>query len=168
MLTFTGVNKKLLDALKGEDFTEEALRLFIPAFRSLFESCISAELLRSLALFITYALHEGKSPKLNKKKSLRFDSRARQSPISSDRAAKRGLPKSKIGLELLRMYCDYVCSPDDVVTIKRFARAVTNKVGYRQGTFQQWTLTESISGFYISCARTNLKWWFWQPKFLRD
>ncbi|KAL1984031.1 hypothetical protein VTN96DRAFT_9628 [Rasamsonia emersonii] len=121
------VNKKLLDALKGEEFTDEALSLFIPAFRSLFESCVSAELLRSLALFITYALHDDKAPKLNKKKSLRFDHRARQSPISSDRTAKKGLPKSKIGLELLRMYCDYVCAPGDVMAIKKFARAVTNK-----------------------------------------
>lgn len=135
--------------MKGEEFTDEALSLFLPAFRSLFESCVSAELLRSLALFITYALHDDKAPKLSKKKSLRFDHRARQSPISSDRTAKKGLPKSKIGLELLRMYCDYVCAPGDVMAIKKFARAVTNKVSYRFGIFNQCVLTASVSGFSI-------------------
>ncbi|KAH8701772.1 Beige/BEACH domain protein [Talaromyces proteolyticus] len=121
------VNKRLLDALKGEDFTEETLGLFIPAFRSLFESCVSAELLRSLSLFITFALHEEKVPKLNKRKSLRFDSRVRQSSNSSDRSSKKIMSKSKIGLELLRMYTNYLCVPGDYITIKKFARAVTNK-----------------------------------------
>lgn len=123
-----GVNKKLLDALKGEEFSEQSLSFFTPAFRSLFESCPSAELLRSLALFVTFAFHENKAPKLNKKKSIRFDTRARQSPISSDRAVPNALSRPRIGLELLRMYSDYLCVPGDFLTIKKFAKAVTNKV----------------------------------------
>lgn len=114
--------------MKGEEFTEETLNLFIPAFRSLFESCVSAELLRSLSLFITFALHEEKVPKLSKKKSIRFDSRARQSSNPSDQSAQKSMPKSNIGLELLRMYADYLCVAGDYITLKKFARAVTNKV----------------------------------------
>ncbi|OKL63698.1 hypothetical protein UA08_00718 [Talaromyces atroroseus] len=121
------VNKRFLDALKGEEFTEETLSLFIPAFRSLFESCVSAELLRSLSLFITFALHDEKIPKLQTKKSMRFNSRARQVSSASDPNLKKGMPKRQIGLELLRMYTDFLCAPDDFTNIKRFARAVTNK-----------------------------------------
>uniref|UniRef100_A0A093UU26 Beige protein like 1 n=1 Tax=Talaromyces marneffei PM1 TaxID=1077442 RepID=A0A093UU26_TALMA len=121
------VNKRFLDALKGEDFTEETLSLFIPAFRSLFESCISAELLRSLSLYITFALHEEKVPSLHKKKSMRFNSRSRQLSSASDSSPKKAMPKKQIGLELLRMYTEYLCTQGDFINIKRFARAVTNK-----------------------------------------
>lgn len=125
------MNKRFLDALKGEDFTEETLSLFIPAFRSLFESCISAELLRSLSLYITFALHEEKVPSLHKKKSMRFSSRARQLSSTSDSSPKKVMPKKQIGLELLRMYTEYLCTPGDFINVKRFARAVTNKVSAR-------------------------------------
>lgn len=141
-----GVNKRFLDALKGEDFTEETLSLFIPAFRSLFESCISAELLRSLSLYITFALHEEKVPSLHKKKSMRFNSRARQLSSTSDSSPKKVMPKKQIGLELLHMYTEYLCTPGDFINIKRFARAVTNKVSVR-----------NIDHFVI-CTNRVLKW----------
>ncbi|KAL2013633.1 hypothetical protein VTN00DRAFT_1158 [Thermoascus crustaceus] len=120
------VNKKLLDALKGEQFTEESLGLFISAFRPLLNSCLSAELLRSLALFITYAIHKTKSPAmLQKKKSLRFDARTRRLPPAEP--TEKYLPSPKIGVEMLRMYCSVLCAPEDFATIKKFARTVTNK-----------------------------------------
>lgn len=121
------VNKRFLDALKGEEFTEETLSLFIPAFRSLFESCVSAELLRSLSLFITFVFHDEKIPKLHTKKSMRFNSRARRVSSATSSGSKKGLSKRQIGLELLRMYTDFLCTPEDLTNIKRFARAVTNK-----------------------------------------
>lgn len=118
-----GVNKKLLDALKGEDFTLESLDLFMPAFRSLVDNCVSAELLRSLSLFITYSFHDEENLKLKKKKSMRFDTKT-----ESSRQMDRVLPKSKVGLEVLRMYTQYLSPSDDLSSIKRFSRAVTNKV----------------------------------------
>ncbi|KAJ9259019.1 hypothetical protein DTO207G8_1179 [Paecilomyces variotii] len=121
------VNKKLLDALKGERFTNESLALFVPAFRSLLDSCLSAELLRSLSLFITYSIQESKSPSvLRKKKSFRLDPRLRhRSPSTGD--AGKYLPSSKIGVEMLRMYCSLLCASGDVAIVKKFARTVTNK-----------------------------------------
>jgi hypothetical protein len=112
-----------LDALKGEDFTQESLDLFMPAFRALFDSCASAELLRSLSLFITYALHDEETSKLRKKKSMRFDAK-----LESRKQGEKHLPKSRLGVEILRMYADYLSIPDDLSNIKKFARAVTNKV----------------------------------------
>lgn len=122
------MNKKLLDALKGERFTNESLSLFLPAFRSLLDSCLSAELLRLLALFITYSIHDSKSSSaLRKKKSFRLDPRLRRrSPSIGD--AGKYLSSSKIGVEMLRMYCSLLCAPDDIAIVKRFARTVTNKV----------------------------------------
>lgn len=126
----SGANKKLLDALKGEESTEESLGLFVPAFQSLLASCLSADLLRSLALFITYAIHDAKPPRLKKKKSIRFDARARRLPASTE-WTQSCLNKAKVGVEILRMYCTFLSAPDEVSTIKKFARAVTNKVSYK-------------------------------------
>ncbi|RAL12723.1 Beige/BEACH domain protein [Aspergillus homomorphus CBS 101889] len=120
------VNKKLLEALKGEDFTQEALNLFIPAFQSLMESCLSADLLRSLALFITYAIHKPREPiKLQKKRSMRFNAGARQQQAPIDNVTYVSSPA--IAAEMLRMYCSLLCNANDRAPISKFARAVTNK-----------------------------------------
>jgi hypothetical protein len=130
LIVTIGVVKKLLDALKGEYFTAESLKLFMTAFRSLLVCCMSAELLRSLALFITYAIHKPKLPSsLQKKKSLRFDNRSRRAtqpqPIET---AGTYLSKPQIGIEVLKMYSGLLCTNDDVTTVRKFARTVTNKV----------------------------------------
>ncbi|KNG90448.1 Beige/BEACH domain protein [Aspergillus nomiae NRRL 13137] len=119
------VNKKLLEALKGEEFTMEGLRLFTSAFGSLMEGCLSADLLRFLALFITYGIHKPKEPsRLQKKKSLRFTTAARQPTPNPD---KKYVSSTTIAIEMLRMYCSLLCNAHDLGPIKRFAKAVTNK-----------------------------------------
>ncbi|KAH8423537.1 Beige/BEACH domain protein [Aspergillus melleus] len=119
------VSKKLLETLKGEDFTAEALNLFTSAFGSLMESCLTADLLRSLSLFITYAMHKPKEPsRLQKKKSIRFNSGIRPpaNPVEPKYVSSR-----VIATEMLRMYCSLLCDTNDLGPIKKFARAVTNK-----------------------------------------
>ncbi|KAF5859341.1 hypothetical protein ETB97_002952 [Aspergillus alliaceus] len=119
------VNKKLLEALKGEEFTLEGLRLFTSAFGSLMEGCLSADLFRSLALFITYGIHKPKEPsRLQKKKSLRFNTVTRQ-PTPSP--GQKYVASTTVAIEMLRMYCSLLCNAHDLGPIKRFARAVTNK-----------------------------------------
>lgn len=124
----TGVIKKLLEALKGEQFTQDALRLFTSAYKSLMESYFSAELHRSLALFITYSIHKPIPPsKLQKKKSLRFNAGFQQSSASSDQS-ETFVSSTTVAVEMLRMYCAFLCSAHDLSPLKKFARAVTNKV----------------------------------------
>jgi beige protein homolog 1 len=135
--------------LKGDEPTEESLSLFIPAFRSLLDSCASADLLRSLALFITYALHDTRPHKLQKKRSIRFDARMLRFPNPIDRT-QTSLTKPKVGIEILRMYSAFLCSPDDVAAIRKFARAVTNKVGKNRNSAQNNTLTQRPSVALIS------------------
>lgn len=113
--------------LKGDEFTPESLRLLISAFRSLMESCLSADLFRSLALFITYAIHKTREPsRLQKKKSLRFTAGSQH--VST--AAERGnyVSSTKIAIEMLRMYSSVLCDSHDHIPLKKFARSVTNKV----------------------------------------
>jgi outer membrane lipoprotein SlyB len=54
----TGIVKKLLFALKAESFSREILPDFLRAFRALVKANMSADVLRSLSLFITYSLHK--------------------------------------------------------------------------------------------------------------
>lgn len=127
-LTGTGVSKKLLEALKGEQFTPEALGLFSSAYRSLMESYFSADLHRSLALFITYSLHKPKPPaKLQKKRSLPFKASFQQSPTVTGKPEVYS-SSTAVAIEMFRMYCCFLCNPHDLSPLKRFARAVTNKV----------------------------------------
>lgn len=91
------------------------------------ESYFSAELHRSLALFITYSLHKPIPPsKLQKKKSLRFN--GFQQPSASSDNLEVFVSSTTVGIEMLRMYCSFLCNANDLSPLKRFARAVTNKV----------------------------------------
>ncbi|CEL03078.1 Putative Beige/beach domain protein [Aspergillus calidoustus] len=120
------VNKKLLEALKGGGFTPEILRLFTLAFSSLMENCLSADLLRSLALFITYSLHKRKDPTgLQKKKSIRFSKDPAQRAGTPDIAG--SMSTTAVAVEMLRMYCSLLCDTHDLALIKKFAKTVTNK-----------------------------------------
>lgn len=93
------------------------------------ESCLTADLLRSLSLFITYAIHKSREPsRLQKKKSLRFNSGVRQPTNSGE---PKYVSSTVIATEMLRMYCSLLCNTHDFGPIKKFARAVTNKVRSR-------------------------------------
>ncbi|KAL3475137.1 hypothetical protein BJX99DRAFT_230303 [Aspergillus californicus] len=120
------VNKRLLEALKGGGFTPDILRLFTAAFSSLMDNCLSADLLRSLALFITYSLHKPKTPNgLQKKKSIRFKPAPAQPAASVDKAPT--MSATTVAIEMLRTYCALLCDTHDLGPIKKFAKTVTNK-----------------------------------------
>ncbi|EEH21741.2 hypothetical protein PABG_03957 [Paracoccidioides brasiliensis Pb03] len=123
------VVKKLLDALKGESFTSESMKLFIPAFSCLVKSCMSAEILRSLALFITYSIHAAKpSTSLQKRKSMRFDPRTKRPGFALFHHPDRTyLSESEIGIEVLKAYANIICKESGTANIAKFARTVTNK-----------------------------------------
>ncbi|CAG7976254.1 unnamed protein product [Penicillium nalgiovense] len=120
------VNKKLLETLKGGELTEESLQPCLSAFRSLMESCPSPDLLRSLSLSITYALHKPKTPTtLQKKKSLRY--MATSPRPASAKSESKYLPSVTLGIEMLRLYSSVLCNPHDPTPLRKFAKAVTNK-----------------------------------------
>lgn len=108
------------------------MHLFTSAFRSLLDSSLSADLLRSLALFITYAIHKPKpTTKLQRKKSLRYVTKPEHSAGSHTNSGKF-VSSSRIAIEMLRMYCSILCNPDDSAPLKKFAKAVTNKVRWME------------------------------------
>lgn len=152
------MNKKLLEALKAGELTLESLPPCLSAFHSLMESNLSPDLLRSLALSITYVLHRP-SPhtSLKKKKSLRFAAPSSRPGSSKSGDSDKYLSSTALGTEMMRLYSALLCNPIDSAPLKKFARAVTNKV-CPVSPSEAVACSDSVhSGFYISHAKTNRK-----------
>ena len=159
-IELAGIIKKWLEALKGDMFTTQTFEYFLEAFQSLLTSPLAADSMRSLALYITYAIHKpkqkpstplrGKSIKLNtelpsRRKTLGSPS-PRPSMLQEDSVPK--LTSLQVALRILQLYTNLLCQKDDLANIHKFARTVTNKVGFVLDS--QLSLLRAISGFFIS------------------
>ena len=132
--------KKWLDALKGETFTAETFEYFLEAFKSFFLRSPSADSMRSLALYITYAIHKprqktsypsrGKSVKLDTNVSSRRQTLSSASPrsIKQQNDSVPRLGQLQVALKMLEIYADMLCHKGGHANLKKFARTVTNKV----------------------------------------
>lgn len=134
--------KKWLDALKGETFTTESFEYFLEAFTSFLTRNPSADSMRSLALYITYAIHKprqtashptrGKSVKLDTNVSSRRQtlsgSGTSPSPSKQQEECVGYLSQLQVALRMLELYADILCHKGEVANIKKFARTVTIKV----------------------------------------
>lgn len=136
-----GIVKRFIDALKGETFDHDVFPSFIESFKSLVKSSLNAEIFRSLALFITYALHKptpsaSRTPMsrhgavltrpiltsaMPKRPTLTTSVDSKQSPNSL-------LTKQQVGTSILEMYAELLCEKGSTADLKKFARTVTNKV----------------------------------------
>ncbi|KAI5303732.1 hypothetical protein KEM56_007246, partial [Ascosphaera pollenicola] len=140
------VVKKFVEALKGEPVTTEALDLILKALKTVLVACISAENLRLVALYITYAVHKSKSVAvatntplpmaatsgssggsgqapatsshgLRSRKSSRLDIRSRRAgPLLISQAGGELLTRTQIGVEVLKVYTDIVCDDNGTGT----------------------------------------------------
>ncbi|KAF2398110.1 beach-domain-containing protein [Trichodelitschia bisporula] len=132
--------KRLLDALKGELFSIDVFPDFMEAFISLLKCNISGDNLRSLALFVTYALHDSRAfpgRSRSHKSNVRSASVASKpkseasTPYSAspgtDGKAAADMPKYEVGVKILEMYTDIICDPSNAEPMNKFAKTVTNK-----------------------------------------
>ncbi|GKT96298.1 beige/BEACH domain-containing protein [Colletotrichum tofieldiae] len=130
--------KRLLDAMKAESISEEVLPHFMTALEQLVKCNYTAEVHRSLALFITYAYH---SPMASLVRSPRPISSIARTPASgfarratfdsnspSNTPTTRFLTKKQLGAKILGMYSTLLCEKGNLANIRKFARTVTNKV----------------------------------------
>ena len=118
----------------------------IAAFRSLLTLAPSTDSLRSLALYITYAVNAPKEETAHLLRSSRtirlpqhsFNPPQRRSTTASSSPRigfggydeKPVMTRLEIGIRILDMYADLLCQKD-LNNIKKFARTVTNKVESR-------------------------------------
>lgn len=122
------LSKKLLEGVQTYGVSTEVLQTFLSSFRSLLSAGLSTEMLRHLALFVTYCLHQGeKANGLRPRKSTKVDGRFRRTSSPHDHESGKYVRRSALGLEVLRIYTELLCSKRDLSVIKKFAKTVTNK-----------------------------------------
>ena len=134
--------KRFLDALKAETFSRDVFPSFMEALTTLVECNMTAEIFRSLALFITYAYHQPTSTTSRTPKTQHGTLPARSATITSNGprrptvttlfdgkdVASTNLTKRQMGTKVLEMYTDLLCEKASTANIRKFARTVTNKV----------------------------------------
>lgn len=139
LMFYVGIVKKLLEALKSETFVVEVLPQFLSALESLVRACLSSEILRSLALYVTYALHK---PSLSTSRTpvnlaAKHSSLSRLSTLSSgpDEPAPKHkgsssgtISKKDLAIGVLQLYAALLCEKGNSLNLKKFATTVTNKV----------------------------------------
>lgn len=120
---------------------------FLEAFKTLVEINFNGENARSLSLFVTYALHDTRAAYA--KRTLRPRPsllRVRKGPSpsitpgSTPRSISPGLeagtttrvPLTDVGIAILGMLTDLLCTPSKHYEIIRFAKYVTGKVRHLQ------------------------------------
>jgi hypothetical protein len=151
--------KRFLDALKAETFSRDVFPSFMEALTSLVKCNMTAEVFRSLALFITYAYHKptssaSRTPRVQAgtlpSRSSTINSGPRRPTISTlfdgKDIASLTLTKRQLGSRVLEMYTDLLCEQGSTSNIRKFARTVTNKVCLAFGSFRNPNID---SGFYI-------------------
>ena len=138
----TGITKKWLEALKIDRFTADTFDCFLNAFKTILTPQPSAECLKSLAMFITYARHTSRkreSSPLRPSKSTAVLGESMQkkptlittsalNPSLSDTNVKSELDRGQIALRVMEVYTSLLCDNNDTVTLKKFNRIVTNRV----------------------------------------
>ena len=133
--------KRFLDALKAESFSRDVFPSFIDALTSLVQCNMTAEVFRSLALFITYAYHSTTSSASRTPKGQRVTLPSRAATLSSgpkrptintlshgNDITSPTLTKRQLGSRVLEMYTNLICERGSTSNIRKFARTVTNKV----------------------------------------
>lgn len=133
--------KRLLDALKAETISEDAMPHFLTAFESLIRSNFNAEVHRTIALFITYTFHSTatSNPRTPRPTSAIGTPSAfsnsrvslRRSTIDSfNGSGLKTLTKKQVGVKILELYTRLLCQKGNYTDIHKFARTVTNKVSH--------------------------------------
>ncbi len=136
-----GIVKKILDTFKAESLRYDILPSFLSAFKSLLNLGASGEVFRTVSLFVTYALYRGRSSAAKPATIARDGEPAEGTTVlpsntsalngssrSDSSASGEILSYSALAVVILRIYTDLLCSDKEQGNIRKFARAVTNKV----------------------------------------
>ncbi|KAI4252235.1 MAG: hypothetical protein LQ352_004401 [Teloschistes flavicans] len=130
--------KKWLDALKADTFRFTSFDRFLAAFRSMLAMNMSADHLRSLAMYVTYALEK---MRVDQESSSDQGSSSSEHPeafhVQNDgsnngRVLDQNIPiphlsTRQVAIRVLQSYVDLICMKGDTTNLAKFSRAVTNK-----------------------------------------
>ncbi|KIW04511.1 hypothetical protein, variant [Verruconis gallopava] len=134
--------KQLLNALKGESFSKDVFPDFLEAFTALLQCNVTGDNLRSLALFVTYAFQDSRAfPNRSFSRGARdnrssplhtLQSSAHSTPRSTSPGTNNGIPMNavtpyEVGVKVLEVMTDLLCSSSDTENIMKFAKTVSNR-----------------------------------------
>ncbi|TVY17587.1 Beige protein 1-like, partial [Lachnellula arida] len=129
--------RRFLDALKAESFPRDVFPAFMEAFTSLVKCNMTAEVLRALSLFITYAYHKPTNSATRTPNKGQFGTLPSRSGTITKRPSlatfldgnivSTNLSKRELGTKILDMYASLLCEDSSSSNLKKFARTVTNK-----------------------------------------
>lgn len=134
--------RKLLDALKIDPITPEALPELLAALEALTLCSTAHTVHRDVATFIAYSLqHERAMPTMalapfkrphrssvvNRSASVRLSASPLNTP-GLNMIRPNALSQAELGISVLRMYTDLLCAPDNLVHLKRFSKQVPPRV----------------------------------------
>ena len=136
-----GIAKKFLEAMKADKLTRESLNERLKAFEVVLDCGRSADILRSIALFITYVLKDTRSLSARSGRSSSVSSREQSrsgTPLSDignlphNKATRNNdvpaqISAKEVGVGLLGVLSSILCDPSSIHDISRFAKTVTNK-----------------------------------------
>lgn len=150
-----------MDALKAETFSHDVFPSFMEALRCLVTCNATAEVFRSLALFVTYAYHKPTNSTTSRTPKGHAGTLPTRRPggetprrpalstmFGSADVQSNTLTKRQLGNKILEMYADLLCEKNNTSHIRKFARTVTNKVsGSTDRDYNQMLIWNS--GSYI-------------------
>ncbi|SMY22914.1 unnamed protein product [Zymoseptoria tritici ST99CH_1A5] len=134
--------KRLVEALKAEDISEQSAKLMMVALKTLLGPGSSHGFYRDLAMFVAYALHDDRAMPIAPTRTLsRAVSRRSRvgsvtksarsprptTPGGGPQQVKAVLPKYELGVLVLRLLADVLNEDRTVITVRRFSRALPSR-----------------------------------------
>jgi hypothetical protein len=139
------VLKKLIEALKSEDFTEDSAALMMPTLRAMLESNNAHTLYRDFAMFITYGLHDERAMPVSQPHRMSQIVSIRQrigtwtrgarsprssapgDPVSIPVPSKPNMTRFELAVLCLQLVVEIVSDERSTNTMRRFNKAVPNR-----------------------------------------
>ncbi|KAG6300878.1 hypothetical protein E4U09_006236 [Claviceps aff. purpurea] len=164
MFEVTGIVKRLLDAMKGEAVSEDVVTHFMLAFEVLVKSNLSPEVMRSLSLFVTYALHTPPTIKQRPSKPLvslsqpdmpgaRLKVAAEPARFSTSPTGTKFLTKRQLGTQWLL----YLLSEDDSEIVLQGCRILTRLL-ITHGSGYTSKFSRKSGGFIVMANKLKRFW----------
>lgn len=140
-----GITKRLIEIMKTKVMKKSTCSLLLAALETLLRYSASADIFRSLALYVTYAVSD--------------DARA-------IKASKDYLPENveccltprEMGIQTLSVLSRFLCNQGRSADVNRFSRSVTTKVRAKETSLRVPCTDISSSGFCTYSPRMTTKW----------
>ena len=139
------VVRRLIEALKSEDFLPEIVPALMEAVKALLDNSSAATMYRELAMFVTYGLQDERALASRPPKSMASIANLRQkvgswanrprlssrpsTPLTPGgaRNVSPGLSRAELAVQVLELLAQILCDEQSAAPMRRFNRAIPNR-----------------------------------------